>query len=124
MIKEKGVGYCGLSCASCSKNDICEGCHQLNPEEKYWCENLRCCLEKGLQGCWECNEFPCTGTMLDKPRISAFASLIKEVGQDEFLNHLHRNEQNGITYIKKGTNSGDYDAFDQVADIVAFIKNN
>ncbi|MEG0290227.1 MAG: DUF3795 domain-containing protein [Erysipelotrichaceae bacterium] len=124
MKKEKGVGYCGLSCANCAKNDICDGCHQIKPEEKYWCENLRCCLEKGYNGCWECADFPCQGSMLDKLKIRAFATLIKEQGEQAFLNHLQRNEQNGVEYLKKGSNSGDYDAFESTEEILQFIKNN
>ena len=40
-------GYCRSACAVCSYATISEG---------GVCENVRCCKEKGLYGCWECPE--------------------------------------------------------------------
>ena len=52
-----------------------ETCHYH--ESHGWCKNYNCCKEKGLNGCWECSGFPCTGYMLDKPRIRASAEFAK-----------------------------------------------
>ena len=32
---------------------------------------LQCCIEKELEGCWECDVFPCKESMLDNIRIRA-----------------------------------------------------
>ncbi|QQQ95635.1 hypothetical protein [Blautia pseudococcoides] len=31
-----------------------------------------CCLQKGIEGCWECEAFPCKEKMFDSVRIRAF----------------------------------------------------
>lgn len=52
------VAYCGLICSACEAMlKGCAGCHQGGGEP---CEVRDCCLTKGLQGCWECDAFPCT----------------------------------------------------------------
>ena len=65
----KAIAFCGLACCVCSENKGCVGCQDGGCESHGWCKNYNCCKEKGLNGCWECSEFPFTGCMLDKPRI-------------------------------------------------------
>lgn len=104
-----GIAYCGLVCAACSKNAECAGCRDDGCKDKEWCKNLKCCRAKGLNGCWECGEFPCTGGMLDKPRIRAFARFVKDNGMERLLQCLERNERAGLVYHYPGGLVGDYD---------------
>ena len=96
MEREKGFAYCGLACCICSENETCEGCRNDGCKDKEWCKNFNCCRERGLSGCWECSEFPCTGNMLDKMRIRAFARFMKEYGENKFLDCLEINEREDI----------------------------
>ena len=109
MEREKGIAYCGLVCALCSENSGCPGCRNEGCKDKDFCKNFRCCKEKGLNGCWECDEFPCTGSMLEKIRIRAFAGFIKEYGENCILDCLARNEEDGLIYHYPGQLIGDYD---------------
>lgn len=65
--------------------------------------------KKGLNGCWECSEFPCTGCMLDKPRIRAFAEFARRYGVEELEKCLLRNKEKGIVYHYESQLVGDYD---------------
>ncbi len=50
------VGYCGLVCGVCENRCPCK----LSPEVgDANCYQRTCCQEKGLDGCWECEQFPC-----------------------------------------------------------------
>lgn len=66
----KAIAFCGLACCVCSKNKGCVGCQDGGCESHGWCKNYNCCKEKGLNGRWECSEFPFTGCMLDKLGVS------------------------------------------------------
>jgi len=123
MEKQKGIAYCGLACAVCSENTDCAGCRNEGCNNKEWCKNFRCCKEKGLNGCWECDEFPCAGSMLDKIRIRAFAGFIKEYGTDCLLQCLEKNEKNGIIYHYPGKLTGDYDIPETEDEIIDMILN-
>lgn len=118
----KGIAYCGLVCALCSENDNCPGCRNEGCCEKQWCKCFNDCKEKGLNGCWECSDFPCQGGMLDKVRIRAFARFIKENGEDELLKCLERNQKNGVVYHHDGKLTGDYDKYDTEEEIMQMIK--
>ena len=120
--RTKGIAYCGLACAVCSENETCVGCRNEGCSDKKWCKNFNCCKEKGLNGCWECKDFPCQGGMLDKIRIRAFARFIKEYGEDELLNCLERNEKNGVIYHHEGKLTGDYDKYDTEQEIINMIR--
>ena len=122
MQKEKGVAYCGLACCVCGENATCVGCRNEGCKDKEWCKNFHCCKEKGLQGCWECEEFPCTGSMLDKVRICAFASFVKEYGEEEMMRCLEKNEAAGITYHYPGQLVGDYDRYSTEREIMNMLK--
>ncbi len=109
MKKEMGFAYCGLACCICSENEECAGCGNEGCKDRDFCKNFNCCRAKGLKGCWECEEFPCTGGMLDKLRIRTFAKLIKEYGEEELIRCLDRNEKDGIAYHYENSLLGDYD---------------
>ena len=50
-----------------------------------------------------------------------FTLFIKRYGENELLDCLERNENNGIVYHREGIN-GDYDNFDDVETLIHFIK--
>jgi len=118
----KFIAYCGLACCVCSENDKCTGCQSGGCDIHGWCKNYNCCREKGLNGCWECADFPCSGTMLDKPRIRAFARFAKEYGTDELIRCLMRNKAKSIVYHYDGQLVGDYDKCDSEDEIIEMIK--
>lgn len=65
LYKNKGIAYCGLACCVCSENKSCHGCQADGCDIHGGCKNYNCCREKGLNGCWECEQFPCNGGMLE-----------------------------------------------------------
>lgn len=59
------IGMCGVDCAlaSCYRTGRCHGCRSANTNQKRvskWnCKIRSCVLEKNLDHCGECGEFPC-----------------------------------------------------------------
>ncbi len=53
------VAYCGLVCGACSKSveGRCKGCKTGGGDKN--CYQRKCCTGKNLDGCWQCEEFPC-----------------------------------------------------------------
>jgi hypothetical protein len=107
----KNVAYCGLVCSLCDHNPVCTWCR--NPPcntdrcDKDHCYHRQCCLEKGLAGCWECEDFPCSsGRFVDENRgqTVGFIKCIREQGIEGFINILQSNAGQGIRYGM----SGDY----------------
>lgn len=97
MNREKGLAYCGLACLICGENEMCAGCRNAGCKNKERCKHFNGCKEKGLNGCWECEEFPCSG-MHDKVRVLAFAQFIKQHGEEKLIDCLERNEKAGIIF--------------------------
>lgn len=122
------IAYCGIACIVCRQKDTCSGCRDEGCHGKGWCKNYNCCREKGLNGCWECDEFPCTGSdngftnMFDKLRIRTFAKFAKEYGEDELAKCLVRNEENGVKYHYEGEHIGDYDKGKTEEEILHIIR--
>jgi hypothetical protein len=57
---------CGMNCLACyvhlKTKKPCDGClgnDKNKPERCRTCEIKNCCIEKGIQYCFECNEYPC-----------------------------------------------------------------
>ena len=123
MDKSKGLAYCGLACAVCGENKGCAGCRNDGCINREWCKNRNCCRTKGISGCWKCDEFPCSGTMLDKTRVRAFASFIKQYGEEALLNCLEKNEHDGIVYHYPCKLTGDYDIPETEEKIIHMIMN-
>lgn len=119
----KAAAYCGLACCVCSHREDCPGCQDGGCESHASCKNYNCCREKGLNGCWECADFPCGGSMLDNPRIRAFAEFVRRYGMEELESCLLRNRENGIVYHYEGQLVGDYDRCRTEEDIISMIKN-
>ena len=118
---EKGLAYCGLACCVCGENKTCAGCRNAGCKNKEWCKHFNCCKEKGLNGCWECDEFPCGG-MHDKVRVLAFAEYIKQNGEEKMMDCLERNEQAGVVYHYQGQLVGDYDKYETVDEIITMLE--
>lgn len=116
------VAYCGLACFLCSERD-CIGCHNGGCEKHGWCKNYNCCKEKRIEGCWECDEFPCNEGMLKKMRICAFARFAKEYGKAELIRCLLKNKNRGIEYHYEGQLTGDYDKCQIEEEIIEMIIN-
>ncbi len=120
MKRELGIARCGLACCLCSENTICQGCDSGNCPDKDWCENRICSIEKGLSHCYSCDE-ECRKGLLSKIKPYGFTLFAKRCGEKALLDFLERNEKNGVVYHRSGI-VGDYDAFDNVEQLIAFIK--
>ena len=120
MKRGLGIARCGLACCLCSENTRCAGCNSGDCPDKEWCENRRCSINKGLSNCFECDK-ECRKGLLSKIKPYGFTLFIKRYGVNMLLDCLERNEQNGIIYHRNGIN-GDYDDFDDVEELIDFIK--
>ena len=81
------VAYCGLICGVCKNTEKgCKGCRSGGGPGD--CYQRRCCLEKGIDGCWQCDVFPCEkGFFADeewKGLCIGFVQCIKDKGIGEF----------------------------------------
>ena len=57
MLNTKEAGFCGDFCGKCSSYpDDCAGCI---PADHMDCFFVKCCLEKNLEHCGLCEDFPC-----------------------------------------------------------------
>ena len=101
----KSIGYCGLACGVCT--------HACNPDcrggggEK-GCHHRDCCVEKGLEGCWECAEFPCENGFFASTGDTAFRGVnigsvlcIQQCGKEEYLRRV-------VARFGKTVDYGDY----------------
>jgi hypothetical protein len=117
------IAYCGLVCGRCHLRKECDGCKntaRLCARSKV-CYQRNCCIQKGLQGCWECDEFPCGKDMhgpVHDLRIRAFVAFIKTEGTETLVDCLLRNEGRGINY---GQN-GDYDGKTSEEEVIRLLK--
>ena len=128
MKRELGIARCGLACCLCSENVECKGCKRDGflelswCKDAEWCENRKCVIEKDLNGCYECEPLNCKkGLYADKIKPRAFAEYARRYGLDDLLDHLESNEIAGIVYHREGI-IGDYDSFDDIETLIAFIK--
>ncbi|HBF39637.1 MAG TPA: hypothetical protein DDW50_20265 [Firmicutes bacterium] len=121
------IGYCGLVCKMCglcagckSENNCCE--KQRSPEG---CYHYHCCIQKGLNGCWECGEFPCDQDMfsVDKDiRLKAFVRCAREDGVGMLAEYLKRNAGNGMEYHIGNGLRGDYDGLTSEAEVLRLLR--
>ncbi len=116
------IAYCGLACCVCAENKNCIGCQSGGCDQHGWCKNYICCQNKKLEGCWACDQFPCENSMLDKPRIRAFAEFTRRYGTEELKRCLIRNRDNGIVYHYSGQHIGDYDRCSSMDEIIEMVK--
>lgn len=120
MKRELGIARCGLACCLCSENDHCSGCSSNDCPDKDWCENRKCSIEKQYAHCYDCKS-TCRKGLLSKIKPYGFTVFVKRYGETELLDCLARNEKAGVIYHRGGV-SGDYDAFDDVEQLIRFIK--
>lgn len=123
---EKDLALCGLACVLCSHED-CPGCRARGCEEGGGCSIYQCAMGKGLDGCYQCGEFPCEEKMLQGIRNRAFNRYAKEHGKQALLDRLHGNYKKGILYHKPDGLKGDYDVVDtenEVIQLIHFGKRN
>ena len=98
------VAYCGLSCNHCFLKDWCGGCRTAYNTCSYAtcspdgvCPNAACCREKGMDGCYECDDLAdCRKgfyTNQDVNAIKAMALFIRRHGKKKLavvLDKLHQ----------------------------------
>ena len=102
------IAYCGLSCGHCFLTSWCGSCRTIYNTCSYAtcspdgvCPNVACCKEKGLDGCYECDElYNCKKGFYslgkDTNAIRAMALFIKKHGKKELLrvmDTLHKNKK-------------------------------
>jgi len=122
----KNIGYCGLVCSFCHLKDACDGCKSgKNCCGRYLsedgCYQYNCCVEKGLEGCWECDDFCCGKEMFSEShdiRLRAFVRCAKEEGVEKLAEYVLRNQQKGIKY---GHNK-DYDGLGSEEVVLKFLR--
>lgn len=122
------ISFCGLVCKLCHLADECDGCKSSanlceNHSGKWGgCYHRKYCIEQGINGCWECKDFPCDNDMYGAGhdlKIRAFARCIKEDGPEKFAEHLMENEKHGIKYgFQK-----DYDIKENEDEVLALLRN-
>ena len=118
------IVYCGLVCAMChlkAECDFCKNTASLCARSEV-CYQRSCCMKKGLQGCWECTEFPCSKDMFGPShdlRIRAFVAFIKAEGEEALIDCLLKNEDHGIHYGK----GRDYDGKSSEKEVIWLLKN-
>ena len=122
MKRELGIARCGLACCLCSENTECKGCRMDGCRGAAWCENRKCSLSNGLEGCWECTERACRkGLFASKIKVLGFTEYVRRYGMEALLDRLEANEKAGIVYHREGI-MGDYDEFDDLEALIAFIN--
>ena len=99
------IACCGLSCEHCFLKEWCGGCRTSYNTCSYAtvcpdhiCPNVRCCKEKGLDGCYECDDlinckkgFYANGN--DANAVKTMALFISRYGKKELaevLDKLHQ----------------------------------
>lgn len=121
MRRELGIARCGLACCLCSKHEKCGGCQDGDCQDQDWRKNRKCSINKGIEGCYQCDE-NCKEGLLAKIKPRGFVEFAKRYGIEKLLDCLEENEKNDVVYHRQGI-VGDYDAFDNVEDLILFILN-
>jgi Protein of unknown function (DUF3795) len=60
------MAYCGLDCGTCEHREKtgCPGCRAA-AGTMFWgeCDLAMCCIDKGIEHCAQCDDFPCPHLM-------------------------------------------------------------
>lgn len=122
------VGYCGLICSLCHESDHCNGCksnhnccgRHLNKEG---CFQYRCCAEKNIDGCWQCEIAPCTLDMFSEHhdiRNRVFIKIAKAEGIEKLVEYVLTNHKLGVQY---GWNK-DYDNLKSEEEVISLLHKS
>jgi len=101
---QESIAFCGLVCGLCDHIGSCSCKAPIKAGDKCdkeYCPHRSCCLNNGLEGCWECSAFPCDkGRFSDENRgqTLGFLQYIRDFGKAGFINRLRLNQENGIQY--------------------------
>ena len=102
------IAYCGLSCGHCFLTSWCGSCRTIYNTCSYAicspngvCPNTACCKQKGLDGCYECDElYDCKKGFYslgkDTNAIRVMALFIQKYGKKDLLkvmDTLHQNRK-------------------------------
>jgi len=117
---EKDLGVCGLACVLCSAED-CLGCKMRAAKEGCDCSIYKCATAKGLDGCYQCDDFPCEEDMHKNIRNRAFNLYAKRHGKTALLERLRINYESGITYHKPDGSKSDYDLLETEEEVLRLI---
>ncbi len=116
---KSSYAICGLVCALCSYKCDCTGCRCKTDD----CDVKACCLNKGLNYCFECDEYPCERDMHKGTRSRAFNTVARSEGLDKLSEYLHTNYNLGITYHRADKLAGDYDRCNTVDEVICLLKS-
>lgn len=122
----ENIGYCGLICSLCHVRNTCDGCKSVKNNcsrrlSEKGCYQYNCCVEKGLQGCWECPDFCCGWDMFSDThdvRLRAFIRCAKEEGLEKLAEYILQNRENGIKYGHKQ----DYDGLGSEEAVLKLLR--
>ena len=118
---EKDLAICGLACVLCS-DEACCGCKERSCKQGCDCSVYQCAKTRNIDGCYECDNFPCEEKMLQGIRNKAFNRYAGMYGKQTLLNRLKINFENGITYHRPNGEKGDYDLLTGEDDIMRLIR--
>jgi RimJ/RimL family protein N-acetyltransferase len=119
--EEKDLAVCGLACVLC-REENCQGCKARGKAQGSECGVYNCAISKGLDGCYQCDDFPCHKDMLQGTRNRAFNQYAKQYGKKALLERLKTNYENGITYHKSDGLTGDYDLLETEDDVLRLLR--
>ena len=106
------VGYCGLICELDSCYGDCGGCKAPGATcGGSDCFQKRCCTEKSLHGCWECDQAPCddghfSSSNSSRGQFTGCVRYIKQVGLAAYVDKVRANARRGVTYGIGGDYAG------------------
>ena len=120
MRRELGIARCGLACCLCSENVDCDGCKSESCPDAATCRARSYSMERGLAHCYVCPS-PCDAMEGAQLKARAFGEFARRFGEGHLLDCLERNEAAGVVYHRRGI-TGDYDDFDNLEDLIAFIE--
>lgn len=120
------MGCCGRACKLCEQAAYCDGCHSHNPQmarsqTKDGCFQFICCRRKKLNGCWECDEFPCERDMFagnSAMSLKTFVKCAQIEGIEQVGKFLFRNSLRGIVYRENCI----YDQMNSEAEVMELLK--
>ena len=124
----ENIGRCGKICTFCKDSAFCRGCTSNNAAcarhgKREGCFQYRCSKQKGIQGCWECDDAPCEMDVFSKEnniRHRAFIRFAKYEGVEELGKCVFHNMIHGILYGE----GKDYDHFETEEEVVRLLTSH